>query len=137
MNDFVKEAEKNCVNVAKNMSDMLNVIKALERFGSKFFSYDSIEKSAYQKGVNLIREAIYARYIESISNCFLFVGVGGEDAAAYSKEKFKELFGKEENAIMQLLDEHGTYPSWYESDKEEKFREQAKKKLEEVEVGKK
>jgi len=129
-NDLVKEAEKNCVRIAKHMNDMMKVVRALEAFGSRFFD-ELYEGTDFQKGTRLIRDALYAKYMRSINDCFLFVGVGGKDAEDYSKEQFAELFGKEENAIMHLLDQYGNYPSWYEANKEKEFRRQAKKKLEE------
>jgi len=127
-NNLLKNAEKNCVRIAKHMNDTMKVVEALERFGSRFM-YERFEGNNFQEGVRLIRDALYAKYIRSISDCFLFVGVGGKDAEDYSKEQFKKLFGDKQNAIMHLLDQYGNYPSWYKSDEEKELRKQGMKKL--------
>ena len=128
MKDFVKAAEKNCVNIAKHMNDMFQVVSAMEAFGSRFLD-ERYEGEDFQKGTRLIRNALYVKYMRSICDCFLFVGVGGKEAEKYSKEQFAKLFGNEENAIMNLLDQYGNYPSWYDVDEEDEFRKQAKKKI--------
>ena len=130
MVDYIKKAEENCINIAKNMTDMLEVIRALEIFGGRFLDQSSEELKNYGKGTRLIRDAIYAKYIKSINDCFLFAGVGGKKAEEFSREKFKKLFGKKEYAIMNLLDKYGKRPNWYKVNEEKEFRKQAIEKLE-------
>jgi len=136
--DYIKEAEKNCVRIAKHMDDMFKVVDALQTFGNRFFGnrflggrVDSGQDSFF-RGLQLMRSALHSSYIEAISNCFTFAGVGGEEAAAYSKQKFVELFGDDTHAIMNLLDKYGNYPSWYTAADEKVFREQATQKIAEM-----
>jgi len=133
MTDHIKEAEKNCVNIAKHMDDMRKVTDALQTFGNRFFdrSLGNMQDDFF-KGLQLMRNALYVRYIKALSDCFLFVGVGGKDAEEYSKQQFKELFSDDIYAVMHLLDKYGNQPSWYSSDDEKEFRKQGMKKVVEM-----
>lgn len=130
MKDYIKEAEKNCVNIAKHMADMFKVIDALTVFGNRFFTARSGGTNGdFFKGLQLMQSALYARYTRALADCFTFVGVGGKDAEAYSKQQFVELFGDNTYAIMQFLDKSGNHPSWYTVADEKAFREQAAQKI--------
>ena len=127
--DFVKEAEKNCVRIAKHMSDVLEVVKALENFGNRAFN--EFDREEYFDGISKIRRAVYSKFVRSISDCFLFIGVGGEDALEYSREEFKKHFGEEDRySIMQFLEQYGHVLHSYPVADDEEFRKQAKERLE-------
>lgn len=127
--DYVKEAEKNVVRIAKHLSDMLKVLDAFSRFGNCFFGREGTDRDLFFDGLSKMRKAVYSKYIFMLSQCFHFVGVGGEDAKQYSFEQFKEHFGNEIYSITQFLDRYGEPMSWYNSDMEEEFRKQAKNRI--------
>lgn len=127
MEDLIKKAEKNLVNICKAFDDMMNIIDAMATFGNKY-CHDYIGKNEFLDGLQMMRKAIYREHAEAIRKCFLFVGVGGETAAEYSREKFKEIFcGKERYMIVHFLDKYGRIPSSYEAGIDEEFRKQARK----------
>jgi len=128
--DFVKQAEKNCINIAKQMTDALEYFTAMANFGNRFLDNYTPEHKEYFHGLEIMRDAVYRKYVDMISRCFMFVGVGGEDAKEYSLEQFKKHFdGDDRYCVMQFLDQYGRVPSSYDSMKDAKFREQAKKRL--------
>ena len=129
--NYVKEAEKNVVRIAKHLDDMFKVVDALERFGNKFFIYQNArDRDLFFAGVQNIRDALYSRYTFMLSQCFNFVGVGGEEAKKYSFEKFKEQFGDTLYSVMHFLDQYGNHPSWYAAEVDKEFRKQAKELIE-------
>lgn len=124
--DYVKEAEKNVVRIAKHLSDMLKVLEALSRFGNGFFHREENDKYLFFGGLRKMREAVYSKYVYMLSQCFFFAGVGEGDAEKYSFERFKDHFGDELYSITQFLDRYGEPMSWYSSEMNEEFRKQAK-----------
>jgi len=127
---LVKQAEQNCLNVAKDLQELLNIIDALSRAGSNMFdaSYNqNNDLNDFSKGIGLIRKAIYTKYTHSIMNCFMFTGVGGEEAIEFAYEQFVERFGEDKYIIMNLLNRYGNIPPRWNCDDEENFRKEAKK----------
>lgn len=129
--DMIKEAERNCVNIAKEMTDMLEVLDTLRSFGNNFLDDYGIDgKKEYFEGLQMMRRSIYYKYIDMISRCFDFADVGGDEAKKYSREQFNKHFnGDTKYTIMQYLDRYGRIPASYVTEDEEEFRRQA------VEVG--
>ena len=127
--NLLKQAEQDAVNRAKEMSDMLQVLDALAHAGGRMFQIpDQVED--FSKGLGLLRKAFYAKYTHAIVDCFRFVGVGGEEAKAYSREQFEKLFDKESRyCVMRLMDKYGNVPSSYRSAEELVLRNEAKEAL--------
>ena len=130
--DMFAEADQNVVNVAKSLSDMVEVIDALRNFGHSFFnSYDS-DGDRYREALTVMRNEVYRKYCEAITKCFCLAGVGGEAANEYSREKFEERFGKDRIIIMDFLDEYGRIPSGWSTAEGEEFGRQMKEKIKKV-----
>ena len=135
--NFIQEAEQNLVNICKTFDDILLVFDALRTFGDRY-CHEYVGKSEFFEGLKMMRKAIYHEQAEAIRNCFVFVGVGGETAAKYSKEKFKEIFcSKKRYSIMQFLDKFGQLPSWYSANDHKEFRKQGKEICSEIEKNEK
>jgi len=128
MSEFIKQAEEMAIARAKEMSDMLEVLDALNMAGGRMFQIPEQIKD-FSDGMQLIRKSFYAKYLNAISDCFLMVGVGGEKAAEYSREKFEELFSGNRYTIMNFLDKYGNIPTSYKTKDEKEFRDEAKELL--------
>ena len=129
MSKYLKQAEQNVVNRAKAYNDFLEIIDALSMFGSKACSSKSKDK--FFQGLQLMRDAIYEDQSMALRECFYFVGVGGKEAESYSRKMFKTVFG-EDYSIMQFLERWGNLPTSYSSLIEEEFRDECRKKIEEL-----
>lgn len=121
---LLKQAEQNVINQAKAWADAMEFLDALANFGNRA-CHDYIGKPKFFEGLELMRQAMYQEQSEAIRNCFSFVGIGGEEAAAFSRERFKEVFsGKYQ--IMQFLDKWGHCPSSYTTAELEAFKAECK-----------
>ncbi len=126
---FVKNAERMCINRAKEMTDMLAIVDALAHAGGRMFK-TPYQIEDFSEGLRLIRRSFHDKYVQAIADCFHFVGIGGEEAKKYSKEKLNETFGKEDRyCIMHLLDQYGNTPDSYNGNDDEEFRKEIKNKL--------
>jgi len=128
MSSFIKEAEKNVIRTARSFEDLLKVLDAMNNFGNRA-CHEFVGQKEFFDGLHQMRLAILKEYSHALSQCFIFVGVGGEDAAKYSREKFKEYFGEERMAIMHFLEDFGQRPSSWLRDDEKEFQKQAKDKI--------
>ena len=129
--NYIKEAEKNVVNNARYCQDVIKVVEALRRFTYRFMD-NRTDTARYNRAMSAFsefRDAVYDQMNENIAKSFLFVGIGGEDALKFSREKFKEHFGEERYVVMHFLEEGGNLPMSWKKDVEEEFREQAKQKI--------
>jgi len=128
--DFVKEAEQNVLNRARDMEMSISLIKAFSR------RYSSIMPERYSnefsEKMHEAQKILYAAFCETITDLFMFTGVGGSEAINYAREKMVERFKDEKDSvkysIMGLLERNGE-ASWYRSADEEAFRRQANEKL--------
>jgi len=130
--DFLKEAEQNVLNRARDMDLSINLINAfIHRYSSMM-----PERYARKFGEKMseAREIIFSAYGETIMDLFMFTGVGGDEATEYAREKMKERFNTEDDgikySIMQLLERNGKV-SWYNINDEKEFRNQVKEKVKE------
>ena len=124
--DMIKECEENCVKIAKEMSDMLEVVNAMQSFGNNFMDEYGGQKDRYFKGLQEVRYAVYAQYVEMISRCFMFTDVGRGKAAEYSRQQFHKHFNEEERyCVSHFLDEYGQIPGWMKEEDEKLLRKQA------------
>ena len=130
--DYIKEAEKNLVNICKVFDDAMQFVDALQLFGERYCN-DYIGLPEFREGIQKIKRALNAEHANATRNCFMFVGVGGEEAKKYSKEMFVDAFDDSDipMGIMHFLDKYGKHPSWYYDKDESAFRKQAKEKLKE------
>jgi len=130
--DFLKEAEQNILNRVKDMEMSLSLMGAFTQ------RYSSVMRDQYaeefREKMNEARKVLYASFCETITDLFMFTGVGGSEATEYAREKMIERFKDEEGAIrysiMGLLERNGE-SSWYKSEDEKAFRKQANEKLKE------
>lgn len=113
---LLKQAEQNAVNNAKFWLEFLDFVDAIR------WKVDSITEHAYQtpgkvlmlEGFAKLREGAYCEMQYSLSRCFAFVGVGGEEAAAFSRERAKKVF---EDVSPEFLDANFRVPrQWMTSD---------------------
>lgn len=130
--DMIKEAEKNVIRIAKTWEDALSFCDALNNFGNTMCN-EYIGRQEFFEGLHKIRSAMYKEYVTALSRCFCFVGVGGEDAKNYSKERFEKVFSNKQYEVMSFLDKFGHCPSSYKDHDEKEFRKQIDEKLEEKE----
>lgn len=127
---LLKQAEQNVINQAKSWADAMEFLDALTNFGNRA-CHDYIGKPKFFEGLSLMRQAMYQEQSEAIRNCFSLVGVGGEEAAAFSRERFKEVFGGKYQ-IMQFLDKWGHCPSSYATAEREAFEAECKTAASEI-----
>lgn len=125
--NMIKEAEQNCVNIAKEMTDMLEVLDGLRSFGNNFLEDYGIDgKKEYFEGLQMMRRSIYNKYLDMISRCFMLADVGGGEAKKYSREQFNKYFnGDTRYTIMHFLDRYGRTLASYNTKEDEEFRRQA------------
>jgi hypothetical protein len=126
--DMFAEADQNVVNVARSLADMSEVLDSLGIFGGRFFGYDEGGKR-YREALCVMRDEVYRKYCEAITRCFCIVGVGGEEAADYSREQFEKMFGTDRRAIMQFLDNNGRHPHNWSGIENDEFRQQMAEKI--------
>lgn len=129
MSSLIKEAEKNIIHICKDMHFYQDIVLALRKSASSLFERNANTDYAdkFYEGIDLLLQAIYARQNELLSQCFIFTGVGGEDAKQYAFEQFKRRFDeKAQMEIMSLLDSCGVPMHSYLIDTEKKFRKDAR-----------
>jgi hypothetical protein len=126
---YIEKAEEMIIERAKEMNDMLSVIDALSNAcGRMFHQPDQIDDVT--TAIKTLRRCFYTKYSQAILDCFGMVGVGGEKAKEYSKERFMKLYGESDRySIMHLLDKYGNVPDSYKMKDEDAFRKEIKKKL--------
>lgn len=116
---FLKQAEQNVINQAKAWGEAMEFIDALSNFGNRA-CHEYIGKGKFFEGLSMMRQAMYAEQSEAMRNCFNLVGVGGEEAATFSREKFKEIFSGK-YCVMQFLDKWGHVPGSFKTEDKEAF----------------
>jgi hypothetical protein len=127
---FLKQAEQNVINQAKAWADAMEFLNALQNFGNRA-CHDYIGKEKFFAGLTLMRQAMYQEQSEAIRNCFSLVGVGGEEAAKYSRDRFKEVFS-DKYQIMQFLDKWGHCPNSYKTADREAFEAECREVASEI-----
>lgn len=132
--DFIKEAEQNVLNRAREMDMSL---KLFDSFAYKYSGFmPERHRKDFSEKMQEVRKVLYSVYAESITELFIFTGVGGEEATNYARDKMKERFkdepGEVKYAVMGLLERNGK-TSWYYNEDEENFRNQVNEKVKEWE----
>lgn len=126
--DYIREAEQNVVNICKVFVEIRKIVDCLATIGNKY-CHDHIAKDDFFKGVQTISRALDIEHANAIHNCFIFTGIGGEEALEYARESFKETFDSDYQYIMRFLSKWGQRTTFYDSDVEKEFRKQAKEKI--------
>lgn len=134
MSSMLKQAEKNVIKQAALLQETLDYIDALRNAFYKIFDSNAYNAEKTQQmfveGLNLARQAVYAKYCENITRCFSLVGIGGEEVTEFCKQKAKERFNNDRLCIMSYLDKHGHMPSWIKTEDIEQLKQEIKDKLE-------
>lgn len=125
---FIKKAEKNVINISKELSDILEILDGLSRIGNRYLQIEE-DKKIYFEGLKNMRYAIYKKFVQSIAQCFYMVGVGGEEAKQYSREQAREIFNGK-YSVMQYLDKYGMIPGAWKGDDEKQFKKELKEAIE-------
>lgn len=128
---YIKEAEKNALNMCKYYSDMITLIDDME-YGmvSRTDNYrlDDSPRQKLRDGFSLIRQALYQDQQNNLARCFLLVGVGGKEAEAYSKKEAMRAFGGK-YSVTELLDEYFRLPSSWKTEDEDGLKEEISEAL--------
>lgn len=135
MSSLIKDAEVNLVNICLAHRHAISFVEALNRFSWKYFDRDSEDCKNFNKGLNLIKQALNSQLDRHTLSMLVFAGVGGDGAKEHCKGLLKEWFKDEpyQHTVMQFLSENGTVPYYWESDKEDAFRDEVKQMLSEDE----
>ena len=124
---YIKEAEKNVISQAKFWTEFISFIEGMSHgINDKLESRTARDKFA--EGLNKLREAARDEQQFALARCFALVGVGGEEAEEFSKERAKLLFGGK-YSTMQWLDEWNRLPSSWMTAEEEAFEKELQDKL--------
>lgn len=125
---LLRQAEQNVINQAKAWSDAIEFLDALSNFGN-IACHEHIGRAEFFEGLKKMRRAMWQEQSEAIRNCFTLSGVGGEAAAAFSRERFKDVFsGKYQ--VVQFLNKWGHCPSYYTVDEMDRLKSEAKDAIE-------
>ena len=126
--DYVKQVEKNVVNIARKFDDMLEITQALSKFGNVACN-EHVGKDKFFKGLALMQDALYQEQSNALAKCFLFAGIGGEEAAKYSREECEKTFGDHAHSVMHFLAEWGNRPAAYKDTTDKEIRDTFQEKL--------
>jgi hypothetical protein len=127
--DILKQAEQNVIKIARAFQDAIKVLNATTRFSS-VYCHEHVARKDFETAIYNAQNALLREFEYAISNCFLFVGVGGKESIEFSRELFEKVFSEENRAcVMQFLNDHGQYPSFYKQSDDDSLREAAKQKL--------
>lgn len=139
--DLIKMAEQNVLNRCREAAEWLNILKRVQFAGDTFFPNWSTDpvREAWHDGMSKARNALYYRLAEIQAEAFMFVGIGGEEAEKYAREKFRERFSIDSMddttrcEVMHLLDEYLDIPHCVKVEDEEEFRRQAEQRYRDTE----
>jgi len=132
MDDLVKRAEQNIINICKRFEDFYRVIECMEHFGHAYID-DPRHKDNFWEGINMMKDSINAQHAEHCRRALTFAAIGGDESKEYSLQLLEDAFGTRDgmrSTVMHFLDEYGRRPSSWRVDDEELFRKQVKDKLE-------
>ena len=122
--DFIRQAEQNVLNHAQFMHDALRLLDNIGyQISSSLQRYPS-SREKFCKGFDMMRDAVAIELAYSMSDCLSIVGIGGEKALAYSRERAKEMFGDKNKAVLQWLDENHAMAVALDEKAENEFRQE-------------
>jgi hypothetical protein len=131
---WIKEAEQKALNEAKYWNDFLVFLDSIQYKVSAlvdddYGNYEGSPKSKFNKAFHDLRHAAYSQQQVVLARCFALVGVGGQEAEDYSKERAKKVFS-DDYSVMQWLETNHRLPSSWRTKDEEEFRQELKESLE-------
>lgn len=129
---LIKKAEQNSLNEARFWTDFVQFIDALQHNiierddsrGSPLYERGGMKK--LKEGLALLRSGAYEEMHFAISRCFVFAGVGGEEAKQYSKELAQKLL---KNVPLSWLDEHFRIPSSWDPEAMEQITNEVNERM--------
>lgn len=124
---LLKQAEKNVVNIAVSFETILRVLDGLTIFGNQACK-EHVGKKKFFEGLQIMHEAVYSEYVNACRDCLIFAGVGGEEAKAFAKKKFREQF-KGDYDVLHFLNQWGQLPGFVSTEQENQLLREAKEAL--------
>jgi hypothetical protein len=122
MDTMIKEVERRVIETARFHDDVLKAIDAFANLG-RIMRYDQTLYAEFHAAIAQLRSAVYKNQAFALKTCFELVGVGGEQAAQYSRDRMRELFvsnttgGK--RSLLHFLESMNSIPtSWEEDEKQ-------------------
>lgn len=128
----IKQAERNVINQAKFFTDALEMFSSMHR-GMARFSSDHVGGQDIRDGLHKVMLGLYKEQQHAMARCFSIVGVGGEEAAQFSRDRAKQVFGQGMHVIPWLDQWFGAPGSW-SADEELAFRKELKDALDKPEA---
>ena len=125
---YIKEAEQNVINQARFYTDLIGVLDSMQRGMLGRMDRYSPGRDEVSEGFLLIQKGVHKELSAALARCLLVIGVGGEEAEAYSREQARRVFGKG-GTVMEWLDEWNRLPSCWSGDDEAGFREELQEAL--------
>lgn len=127
---YIKEAEQNVLNQAKFWSDFIGFIDSLDYSTvNRLCDYsDRDTKELFNEGFRKLRAAAAQAESNALARCYMIQGVGGKEAAGYSKKVAGTIF-KEDYSVMQWLDSFYRLPSSWNCEDEDNFRKEIDEEL--------
>lgn len=113
---MLKQAEQNVINQAKFWTDFFDFIDSMQYSIADKIDEQGPDRGEFAEGFRLLRQAAYKQMQFALARNFYMVGVGGEAAEAYSRERAARMFGGR-YTVINWLDEWCRLPrSWKSSD---------------------
>jgi hypothetical protein len=128
MSKLIKEAERNVINQAKYYTDLIGVLDDLQHGVLRTLDSHSPGREKITEGFNQVRQGVYSEMQFALARCFCIVGIGGEEAVAYSREQAKRIFDGR-HTTMEWLDNWHRLPSSWLTSEAEAFEAELKEAL--------
>lgn len=112
---FIKQAEANVIGQARFYTEAVEFFTEMApTLGSR--AATTAGRELMCEGLSKLVQGLQLEQQAALSRCFILSGVGGTEAAAFSREQAKRLFGGRYSTIEWLHQGHQTPLSWRESD---------------------
>lgn len=121
---LLKEAEQNVIAQAKFFHDLLSFLDNFSYGTAVKMNSSTTNRDMFLSGMRKVKEAIYAEMQAAFSRCFVFVGVGGEEASKLSQEYAQEVFNGR-YCQMRWLDQWYDIPRTWNDMDESRFNKEA------------
>jgi hypothetical protein len=126
---YIKQAEQNVLNQAKFWSEAIEAFASIGDGLQHKLDHYSPGKEDFQEGIRRLIQGAYKEQQHALARCFALVGVGGEEAQAYARQRAKEVFDAK-YSTMEWLDTWGRLPGRWLTEDREGFRAELDEKLE-------
>jgi hypothetical protein len=135
---YVRQAETKILETAKELDLLIEILEIISDVGSRMFGNDRrncpLDK-AFREGIAQARNAVYNKAGETFRNAFTLMGCctgTGElgELRKYARECLAKLFDEERRLhVLFFLQKYGRTAMFIDSDEEEAFRAEIKRKL--------